>query len=98
MTVSLKDLNASAYQYQLTIQEEFKRICEPLFKLGVKYFLHVKAFPDGRYLMFHTDLHYTKSFLETIKELGKGLTQYIKIAKKDESFYNYIPFDFPIIG
>jgi len=98
MTVSLKNLNASAYQYQLTVQEEFKLICEPLFKLGIKYFLYVYAFPDGRYLMFHNDFQYTKAFLETIKELGEGLTNHIKIIKKDESFYTYIPFDFDLFN
>lgn len=98
MTVSLKNLNASAYQYQLTVQEEFKLICEPLFKLGVKSFLYVQAFPDGRYLMFHNDIIYTKAFLEKVNWLGEGFTNHIKITKRDESYYTYIPFNFDLFN
>src|SRR5688500_6243282 len=68
-------LNASAYQYRLAVQEQFQAICEPLFKLGIKFFSYGKAFQDGRYLLLLNELKYTEAYLGTIKDCGEVFTE-----------------------
>jgi DNA-binding CsgD family transcriptional regulator len=80
-------LNASAYQYGLAVQEQFQAICEPLFKLGIKFFSYGKAFQDGRYLFLLNDLNYSKAYLALIKDCGEIFTRQMHYTQKDQTHY-----------
>jgi len=46
----LDEINASAYQYQAAISNQFVTICKPLFDLGIFRFGYMKIFNNGSYL------------------------------------------------
>jgi hypothetical protein len=79
-------INASAYHYQLAIQEPFKKICEPLFKLGIKYFCYYKIFLDGRYLSLINHPQYAQTYLSTIKNNGFTFSNKIRGINKNPYF------------
>jgi DNA-binding CsgD family transcriptional regulator len=82
------DKNKGAYQYQESIEVQFKSICEPLFNLGLKWFAYIKIFPDGSYL-FIAPIHkeFTKQYFSTINGQGASLTLEIGAASIDQSHY-----------
>jgi hypothetical protein len=88
MTQNLEIIKASAYQYQLAIQEQFTGICDPLFKLGIKHFIYGKAFQDGRYLILVNNVLYMKQYLESIKDHGKTFTKQMHNLKENQTHYH----------
>lgn len=84
-------LNASAYQYQLSVQEKFTEICQPLFKLGIKYFVYMKIFEDGRFLHLTNHLAYCKDYLLRIDNFGNILSKFY--SSIHEKSYFLLPYD-----
>lgn len=91
MGIALKDTNASAYQYQLSVQNKLNNICEPLFSLGVKYFIHLKIFQSGKYSIFANHKDYIKACLECTDAEGEIFAQYINATKKNEAHTLLLP-------
>jgi DNA-binding CsgD family transcriptional regulator len=94
MRQKLDIINASAYQYQLATQQPFIEICEPLFKLGIKYFAYYKLFNNGQYLSLMNHLPYLKAYLSNIKNNGFTFTQKLEAIKaRRSSSYLLLPTD-----
>lgn len=70
----LIELNRSAYHYYITCLPIFTEICQPLFKLGIKFFGYLKLFNDGSHLNLGTDEEFSKIYFSTIKNQGSTST------------------------
>lgn len=79
----LNENNFSAYEYQVSVAPQFLAICEPLFKLGIKWFEYLKIFNDGGHLRLMNNLDYCRTYLSTIKNAGIFFTEQAIIAQNN---------------
>jgi DNA-binding CsgD family transcriptional regulator len=70
--------------------EKFEDICQPLFKLGIKYFDYFKLFENGRYLRLINNLEYSKQYLIHINDNGAFFTEKINISQENKSYYFFL--------
>ena len=82
----LEEINLSAYQYVEAVSDQFTQICEPLFKLGIKYFEYFRVFSDGGYLRLINNIDYCKVYLSVIKEAGPFFKQQATKASINKSY------------
>lgn len=81
MTYSPMSLNASAYAYHLSVQEEVNDLCTPLLAVGISYFHYMRFFKTGHYLHLTNNAPFLKDLYETIIEAGDFLTeQFTKVS------------------
>lgn len=73
MSIYLENLNASACQYQLYVQERLTKICEPIFKIGIKHFAYDILFENGSYFNISTHQDYIIKHCTSIKSSGSLL-------------------------
>lgn len=90
--MGLEEINLSAYQYSEAVSDKFTQICEPLFKLGVKYFNYHKIFKNGSYLIFNNHPEFLKAYLHdiatsNISNIGPIFTETITLAMQQPQLY-----------
>jgi hypothetical protein len=58
MSIYLENLNASSCKYQLSVQDKLKKICAPIFEIGIKHFSYYVIFDNGETSSyFHVSTH-----------------------------------------
>jgi len=88
----LYELNKSAYDYYLSAEDEFKKICEPLINLGVPVFSYMKIFKDGSYLwLISKNLQYVQDYFSKISNIGEDFTREFNQVKHNQSHYYLLP-------
>jgi DNA-binding CsgD family transcriptional regulator len=90
---SLSKLNASAYEYQCAVSDQFRKICQPIFDLGIKYFSYYRIFNDGTYLALQNHEEYTKQYFSNILNNGVIFTNQLDFAPSLESYHFFLPSD-----
>lgn len=99
MSASIDELNAAAYQYQLSIHHLFNKICEPLFNLGIKYFYYGAHFTDGKNIQFSNHDELIRDHYLYIKRPGEVIIDaYLDLLSRDllkNSLKSYflVPYD-----
>jgi len=88
----LEEINLPAYQYMESVSEQFNQICEPLFKLGVKYFNYYKIFSDSHFTLINHS-KFLKVYLSQIKEAGDAFTEQINTAINAKRYNFFMPSD-----
>lgn len=86
-------VNWAAYRYYLSVLPEFNRICEPLYKIGVKGFGYRKIFKDGRYLALDNNPDYRKRYFQSAENIGSHFTEQVKEFSTSKYVYDIVPND-----
>lgn len=71
----LEELNASSYDYLVSVKDIFDSICTPLYQLGISFFNYAYIFKDGTYFSLNSNLALQKKYLTSIEAVDTRLVQ-----------------------
>lgn len=87
--------NKSAFQFSSQASSEVKKICEPLDRVGIRFFRYLRVFEDCSYITLMNGYNeFLANYYDVIHDLGNYWGKSIRYTEsKDKPFYLVWPMD-----